>query len=141
MPSPLRMNVSSHSSTLGTAAPAGTRREVAPVAAWAFLLLATTLLAVACSGRTYEAGIPAPPTDCDNFVTKYESCVQIAVPSLPGVAKERAAQTRGALEEEARRANTASTTAAITANLTALATKCHDNLQRLNASCGSTRTN
>jgi hypothetical protein len=105
-----------------------------------FVLAVTFLAAVACSGRGAGTGTPELPPDCDQFVTKYESCLHATVPSLPALAKQRSAQTRAALEDEARRATTATTAAATTANLTALATKCHDNLQRLTASCGSSPT-
>jgi hypothetical protein len=61
---------------------------------------------------------------------------------MPQVAKERAAQTRAALEAEAKRVTAGPAPAgSIAPGLTALATKCNDNLQRLAASCGSSRTN
>jgi hypothetical protein len=107
----------------------------------AVLLVAALLTAVACSGSSSQMGTPELPADCDSFVTKYETCLKAAVPTLPALAKERSEQTRTALQEEARRATTATTAAATVTNLTALATKCHDNLQRLTATCGSSRTN
>ena len=116
-----------------------TRRATPPSAGIVFALAATLLAAVACSGRS-GTGTPELPPDCDHFVTKYEMCLKATIPSLPELAKQRSAQTRAALEDEARRATTATTAAATTAGLTALATKCQSNLQRLTASCGSSPT-
>jgi hypothetical protein len=101
------------------------------------LLLGVALLAAACSGRTLGTGTPDLPPACDAFVTKYEACIKASVPAMPAVAEERAAQTRAALEKEVERANTRTSTP----NLTALATKCQDNLQRLTTSCGSSHAN
>ena len=108
-----------------------------PSARIVFVLAATFLAAVACSGRGAGTSTPDLPPACDAFVTKYEACVKASVPSMPAVAKERAAQTRAALEKEVERASVGTATP----NLTALATKCQDNLQRLAASCGSSHTN
>ena len=96
------------------------------------------LLAGACSGKGTWTGRTDLPPACDAFVTKYETCMTAALPSLPAVARERAAQTRAALVKEVERANDATSSAAA-ANLTALATKCQGNLQRLAATCGSSR--
>jgi hypothetical protein len=117
-----------------------TRRTRRPSPGIVLLLAATLLAAVACSGRGAGTGTPELPPACDQFVTKYESCLKATIPSLPALAKQRSSQTRTALEQEARRGTTATTAAAATASLTALATKCQDNLQRLTASCGSSPT-
>jgi hypothetical protein len=106
-----------------------------------FALAATLLGVAACSGRSFETGTPDLPLECNAFVAKYESCFKASVPSLPAVAKERAALTRSALEEEARRASAAPSPGDSATRLNALAAKCHDNLQRLAATCGTTRTN
>jgi hypothetical protein len=106
------------------------------------LALAAGLLAAACSGRGSGTGAPELPASCNAFVAKYEQCITASVPSMPQVAKERAAQTRAALEAEAKRVTGGSLPAGSGPHdLTALATKCNDNLQRLTASCGSSRTN
>jgi hypothetical protein len=103
-----------------------------PVHPWTLLLVATVLVP-ACSGTSRRTGSGDLPADCNAFVATYESCLTAVNPSLPEVAKERGAQTREALTEEAKRATASSSGAA---GLTALATKCHANLQRLTASCG-----
>jgi hypothetical protein len=107
----------------------------APLRIVAFLAIA--LLTAACSGRSLGTGTPDLPPACDAFVTKYEACVKASVPSMPAVAKERAAQTRAALEKEFERASSGTNAP----NLTALVTKCQDNLQRLASSCGSSHAN
>jgi len=114
-----------------------TRRVRRPSWEIAFVLAAAVLAAVACSGRGATAGAPELPPACDAFVAKYEACVKASVPSMPAVAKERAAQTRAALEKEAERASVGTATP----NLTALVTKCQDNLDRLASGCGSSHTN
>jgi hypothetical protein len=114
-----------------------THRVRQPSARIAFVLAATFLAAVACSGKGAGTGTPELPPACDAFVAKYEACVKASVPSMPAVAKERAAQTRAALEKEVERASVGTDTP----NLTALVTKCQDNLQRLTTSCGSSRKN
>jgi hypothetical protein len=103
------------------------------------LLLAAALLAAACSGRSLGTGTPDLPPACDAFVAKYEACLSAEIPSLPSLAKERAAQTRAALENEAGRIGTAATRTNPT-NRAALETKCNANLQRLTASCSSPHT-
>jgi hypothetical protein len=103
----------------------------------ASVALVALVCPLGCSGRAAGSTSKELPPECDAFVAKYESCVQAAVPALPAVAKQRAAQTRASLEQEAQRATTANRPE----NLAALATKCQDNLQRLASSCGTTRTN
>jgi hypothetical protein len=104
--------------------------------------LATALLTAGCSAKSVGEGTPELPPSCNAFVAKYEQCITASVPSMPQVAKERAAQTRAALEAEAKRATAAPAPVGSSApGLTALATKCNDNLQRLTTSCGSSRTN
>ncbi len=66
------------------------------LSALALLLLTSPL---ACSGHSPASGTELPPA-CNAFVAKYESCIKASVPSLPAVAKQRAAQTRAALEKE-----------------------------------------
>ena len=105
------------------------------------ILLGLALLVAACSGRSPRSGTFELPPACDAFVAKYESCLRAAVPSLPSVAKDRAAQTRASLQEEAQRAAEAAAATSTASNLTNLATKCSENLQRLTATCGAARTN
>ncbi|MGO8991823.1 MAG: hypothetical protein ACLQVI_00735 [Polyangiaceae bacterium] len=105
------------------------------LSALALLLLTSPL---ACSGHSPASGTELPPA-CNAFVAKYESCIKASVPSLPAVAKQRAAQTRAALEKEVE--GTGMAGGPIRESLSALATKCQDNVQRLAASCGSSRTN
>src|ERR1700729_4063683 len=132
-PSPRTSVMTSRPLVFGSVALQNTAR--APLRIVAFL--ATALLATACSGQSLGTGTPDLPPACDAFVTKYEACIKASVPSMPAVAKERAAQTRAALEKEVERASVGTATP----NLTALATKCQDNLQRLAASCSSSHTN
>jgi hypothetical protein len=87
-------------------------------------LLAFAFLVAACSARSSGTVTANLPESCEAFVAKYEASIKASVPSLPALAKERAAQTRAALEKEAQRATTP-------ASLSALATKCQSNLQNL----------
>jgi hypothetical protein len=102
------------------------------------VVLATTLL-LACSARSAGTGAAELPASCNAFVTKYEACTRASVPSMPELAKKRAAQTRASLETQAAQA-----TAEPGHDIEALATECQNQLQRLTASCDpslSTRTN
>lgn len=100
------------------------------------------LLVVACSAKGTDPTATDLPPACDAFVAKYEQCIAASAPSLPALAKQRAAQTRDALEKEVARASAIPAPAGSGATaLTALVTKCNDNLQRLTTSCGSSKTN
>lgn len=104
------------------------------------VLLTPLVLLAACSGRpSGDAAARALPPACTAFVAKYEACIKTSVPSLPGVAQERAAQTRSSLELEAERAGASTSTAA--QDLAALEARCEDNLRRLSLSCTPSRMN
>ncbi len=107
------------------------------------LVALVAVFAAGCGGSHSSAGDVDLPPACTAFVAKYEQCIQASVPSLPAVAKERAAQTRAALEQEARRAVAAPVPneATDTTPLAKLAATCTTNLQRLSTSCGPSRTN
>jgi hypothetical protein len=109
-------------------------------AAWAGMALSVAL--AACSAR---APVTDLPPVCDAFLAKYEQCMTASLPTLPAVVKERAEQTRGALEKEVARARSLAPSTGADGNptnsaLAALEAKCNDNLQRVTASCASSRT-
>jgi hypothetical protein len=94
---------------------------------------------LACSsGSTHATGSSELPPDCTAFVAKYEACISSSVPSLPAIAKERAAQTRDALEQEAKRASAGAS--AMTAMET-LAAKCRTNMKTLAGTCAPASSN
>ena len=84
--------------------------------------------ASACSGKLGGGGQAELPRECESFVAKYEHCLAVTIPSLPQLAKDRAAQTRAALEQEVTHGN-----------LTALADTCRTNQQQLGACTSSAR--
>jgi hypothetical protein len=103
---------------------------------FAFLALS----GAACSGPT-AVELEKMPASCDAYVGTYESCVVHAAPSLPdiaSVAKDRAALVSRALEHETQRAAALPPESRV-AILAALATKCDENLQHLDASCHASR--
>lgn len=84
--------------------------------------------ASACSVKLRGGGQAELPRECESFVASYEHCLAVTIPSLPQLAKDRAAQTRAALEQEATHGN-----------MTALADTCRTNQQQLGACTFSAR--